>query len=128
MVVPRSVQQTIKGPPVTVFGDGTQTRCFGHVSDVVRGIVGLIDNSDAIGEVFNIGNDESISITALTELIIEIAGSSSEIEYIPDGQVYDGKFTDLEHRVPDLTKIKQLTGYEPQVNLRETIQSLVEHY
>lgn len=128
MVVPRFVQQAIKGSPITIFGDGTQSRCFGHVDDVVRGIMGLYDNSESLGEVFNIGNNEEITISELAELIIEITGSSSEIKHIPDDEVYDGKFADLQRRVPDLQKIKRFIGYEPQMNLRKTIESVVDSF
>jgi len=128
VVAPRFAQQSLKGLPVTIFGDGSQSRCFGHVDDIVRGFMGLYDNPDAIGQVFNIGNDEEITISELAELIIEITDSSSEIEYIPNDQVYDGKFADLQRRVPDLQKINRFIGYKPQMSLRGTIESVVDYY
>jgi UDP-glucose 4-epimerase len=128
MVVPRFAQQALKGLPITIFGDGSQSRCFGHVDDIIRGIMGLYDNPDAIGQVFNIGNNEEITISELAELIIEITDSSSEIDYIPNDQVYEGKFSDLQRRVPDLQKINRFIGYKPQMSLRGTIESVVDYY
>jgi UDP-glucose 4-epimerase len=128
VVAPRFAQQSLKGLPVTIFGDGSQSRCFGHVDDIVRGGMGLYDNPDAIAQVFNIVNAEEITISELAELIIEITDSSSEIEYIPNDQVYDGKFADLQRRVPDLQKINRFIGYKPQMSLRGTIESVVDYY
>jgi UDP-glucose 4-epimerase len=128
MVVPRFVQQALKNLPITVYGDGTQTRCFGHVSDVVHAISGLVENPKAVGEVFNIGNDERISIAELANLVIEICGSSSKLKFIPYEGIYEGRFDDMQHRVPDLQKIQRLIGYKPQIDLRQTITSVVNHY
>jgi len=128
MVLPRFVQQALNNLPLTVYGDGTQTRCFGHVSDVVNAIATLIENPKAVGEVFNIGNDERISITELANLVIKICGSSSKLEFLPYDGIYQGRFDDMQHRVPDLGKIQRLIGYKPQMNLHQTIVSVVNHY
>ena len=128
MVLPRFVQQALKNLPLTVYGDGTQTRCFGHVSDVVHAISTLVETPKAVGEVFNIGNDERISISELANLVIKICGSSSKLEFVPYEGIYEGRFDDMQHRVPDLGKIQSLIGYKPQVNLHQTIESVVNHY
>lgn len=128
MVLPRFVQQALKNLPLTVYGDGTQTRCFGHVSDVVDAISALVANPKAVGEVFNIGNDERISISELANLVIKICGSSSKLEFVPYEGIYEGRFDDMQHRVPDLGKIQRLIGYKPQMNLHQTIASVVNHY
>jgi len=128
MVLPRFVQQALKNLPLTVYGDGTQTRCFGHVSDVVHAISTLAENPKAVGEVFNIGNDERISIIELANLVIKICESSSKLEFVPYEGIYEGRFDDMQHRVPDLEKIQRLIGYQPQMNLQQTIASVVDHY
>jgi len=128
MVLPRFVQQALKNLPITVYGDGTQTRCFGHVSDVVHAISDLVETPKAVGEVFNIGNDERVSISDLANLVIEICESSSKLKFIPYEGIYEGKFDDMQHRVPDLSKIQRLIGYKPQMNLHQTITSVVDHY
>jgi len=128
MVLPRFVQQALRNVPLTIYGDGTQTRCFGHVSDVVQAISNLIENPKSVGEVFNIGNDERISIAELANIVIEICDSASTLKYIPYEGIYEGRFDDMQHRVPDLGKIQRLIGYEPQMNLRQTITSVINHY
>ena len=111
MVVPRFIAQALKNEPITVFGDGTQTRTFTYVEDVVRGIVKLIDAPGAVGEIFNIGGETEISINDLAKRIISITGSRSQIRHIPYSDAYQEGFEDMERRVPDITKIKTLIQY-----------------
>ncbi len=128
MVVPTFVQQALLGHPITVYGDGTQTRSFTHVHDVVRALIGIATNPAAIGQVFNIGNNQEISIEALARLVRERAGSSSEIMYIPYDKAYEEGFEDMRRRVPDITKIQQLTGFVPKLSIEEIIDSVIDYY
>lgn len=127
MVVPTFVRQAIAGQPITVYGDGTQSRCFGYVGDVVRALAGLVQEPGAVGEVFNIGNDQEISIRALAERIKAITGSASEIVTMRYEDVYEAGFEDMARRVPDLSKIKKLIGYEPKVQLGQIIEEVAEY-
>lgn len=127
MVVPRFVTQALKGEPLTVYGDGTQTRAFAYVGDVVEAMIALMENSKAYGEVFNIGNDKEISIAELARLVIERTHSPSSITYIPFEQAYDENFEDLQRRVPDLTKIRQLINYTPKVGIEEIIDKVTAY-
>ena len=119
MVVPNFVRQALANEPITVFGDGTQQRSFTYVGDVVRAMVALIDEPKAIGQVFNIGNGQEISIRDLAIRIKKMTGSSSEIVTIPYDQAYESGFEDMPRRVPDIAKIRALIGYEPTVELDE---------
>jgi UDP-glucose 4-epimerase len=125
MVIPRLVRQALADQPVTVFGDGSQTRCFCHVADVVQGLVALLDDSRAGGDVFNIGADREISILELARLVIERAGSASTIRMVPYSEAYAAGFEDMMRRVPDTTKLRALAGWAPtrslEVILDETI-------
>lgn len=127
MVIPTFVRQALTGQPITVYGDGTQTRSFTYVGDVVEGLVRLVNEPSAIGEVFNIGNTEEISILALAERIRTMAGSQSPIVLIPYDQAYDAGFEDMPRRVPSLQKIHALVGYRPTVNLDEILSRVIEH-
>lgn len=127
MVVPTFVRQALAGKPITVFGDGEQSRCFGYVGDVVAAVIDLVDSSDAIGRIFNVGNDEEITINELAERVKAITGSSSPIEHIPYEQAYDKGFEDMRRRVPDLTKIRTTIGYEPELSTDDIIRVVVEH-
>ena len=111
MVIPRFIRQALAGEPLTVFGDGTQSRCFGHVSDVITAVIGLLDRDDLVGEVFNIGSSEEISILALAERIIERTGSQSPINVLPYSAFYGEGYADMQRRVPDTTKIRQAIGW-----------------
>ena len=128
MVVPRFVGQAIRNQPVTVYGDGTQTRCFCHVKDVVDGLVALAEHPHAIGRVFNLGSSEEISIGDLARRIIEIVGSKSDLEYIPYDSAYEEGFEDMERRVPDIDRARQLVGFEPSVGLDDMIRSVIADY
>jgi len=121
MVVPRFVEQSLTGHPITVYGSGTQIRTFTHVQDAVRAIIGLAECSGAIGEVYNVGGKECISISGLAELVKRLLNSSSSIVRIPYEEAYEQGFEDMERRVPDLTKIHQLIGFEPQLSLEQMI-------
>ena len=125
MVVPKFVGQALRNQPMTIFGDGTQTRCFCHVSDVVGGLVSLADHPEAFGKVFNLGGSEEISISDLARRIIELVGSESELQYIPYDDAYEEGFEDMARRVPDTSRARQLVGFETSVALDDIIRSVV---
>ncbi len=128
MVVPRFVKQSLLGNPITVYGDGGQSRCFASVVDVVDGIMGLHDSDAALGGVFNVGNDQEVKILDLAERVKELTGSSSPVKFVPYEKAYQRGFEDMMRRVPDLTKIREAIGYEPRVTLDEIIQSVIDYY
>ena len=125
MVVPSFVRQAISGGPITVFGDGTQSRSFTYVGDVVRAMVALINEPRAVGQVFNIGNGHEISIYDLAVRIKTMTGSASPIVKIPYDQAYEAGFEDMPRRVPDISKIRALVGYEPTVELDEILTRVI---
>ena len=125
MVVPTFVRQALAGQPITVFGDGTQSRSFTFVGDVVRAMVALINEPRAVGQVFNIGNGQEITIAGLAEKIKAMTGSSSTIATIPYDQAYEAGFEDMPRRVPDIQKIRALIGYEPTVELDEILTRVI---
>src|SRR6187399_1557423 len=127
MVLPSFVRQALAGQPITVFGDGTQSRSFTYVADVVDALIKLAQEPRAIGEVFNIGNIGEISILALAEKIKAMTGSASEIVTIPYDQAYEAGFEDMPRRVPDITKIRGLVGYEPKVQLDEILTRVIDY-
>jgi len=127
MVVPRFVESALQGKPLRVFGDGTQSRCFCHVADVVRGLMGLAMEPKAEGQIFNLGNDQEISITGLAEHIIKITGSKSEIVTIPYSEAYGAGFEDMQRRVPDLSKIHSMIGYKPEIGLDRIITDIADY-
>jgi UDP-glucose 4-epimerase len=122
MVVPRLINQAIRNQNVTVYGTGQQRRCFTYVSDVVHWLLLLAAEDRAVGEVFNLGNPEEISINGLANRIIELTGSKSEIEFVPYEKAYEHGFEDMERRIPDITKVATLTGYTPRVKLDEALR------
>ena len=126
MVLPRFVGQALRGQPITIYGNGMQTRCFCHVSDVVAGLVALSENPEAFGKVFNLGGDEEVSIRDLAERVVELADSESQLEYVPYDAAYEEGFEDMERRVPNTNRAKQLVGFESSVNLDEIIRSVIE--
>ena len=126
MVLPRLVGQALAGEPLTVYGDGRQMRCFCHVADVVRALSGLLCEPRAAGNVFNVGSTEEVSIAELARRIIEHTGSSSEINTIPYEEVYGAGFEDMFRRVPDIAKIKSLTGWSPSRSLDEIIGDVTD--
>ena len=126
MVIPNFVRQALVGEPITVHGDGTQTRSFTYVGDVVRGLTALAAEPRAIGQVFNIGNAEEISIGQLAERVRAATGSTSPIVFIPYDQAYEAGFEDMPRRVPDLSKVHALVGYAPSVGLDEILARVIE--
>lgn len=128
MVVPTFVQQALANEPITVYGDGKQSRSFTYVGDVVEALVRLMSTEDSIGEVINIGNDREISIEDLALLIRERVGSSSDLTYIPYDQAYEAGFEDMPRRVPDVSKLLRLTGFRPTTALEEIIDSVAAHH
>jgi UDP-glucose 4-epimerase len=126
MVVPSFVRQALAGQPITVFGDGSQSRSFTYVGDVVRAMVALINEPKAIGQVFNIGNGAEISIGDLAEKIKSMTGSHSPIVKIPYDQAYEAGFEDMPRRVPDISKIRALVGYEPTVHLDDILGRVID--
>jgi UDP-glucose 4-epimerase len=124
MVVPRFVGAALRNEPITVYGDGSQSRCFGHVSDVVDGLVKMLETPECFGQVINIGNDEEVTILELAKKAIEITSSKSEIRFIPYSEAYGDGFEDMQRRVPGLEKARQLIGYKPTRNLEDIINDV----
>ncbi len=127
MVLPTFVRQALAGHPITVFGDGTQTRSFTYVADVVGALVALAQEPRAIGQVYNIGNTEEVSIRDLAERVKAVTKSGSPIQYIPYDEAYEEGFEDMPRRVPDISKLAALIGYSPKLRLDEIIDRVVEH-
>jgi UDP-glucose 4-epimerase len=125
MVIPTFVKQALAGRPITVYGNGKQTRCFGFVGDIVGALVKLMDRSDSVGQVYNIGSNEEISIFQLAEKVKELTNSSSEIVFMPYDEAYEEGFEDMPRRVPDITKINQLVGFRPEMTLEGILQSVI---
>jgi len=125
MVIPRLVRQALAGEPLTVYGDGSQTRCFCHVSDVVDALMKLLDHPDAEGDVFNVGSTEEISILELAQRVKSHVGSTSPIEFIPYDRAYEAGFEDMLRRVPDTSKIASLTGWKPARTLNHILDDVV---
>jgi UDP-glucose 4-epimerase len=122
MVVPRFVSAALNNEPLSVYGSGEQIRCFCHVNDAVRAILLVMDSDEAVGQVFNVGNNSQISIMELAKKVIEITGSKSSIEKIAYENAYPEGFEDMQRRVPDISKIKQVLGWEPKINLDQIIK------
>jgi UDP-glucose 4-epimerase len=123
------VKQALLAHPLTVFGDGTQTRCFTFVTDVVGQLIALAAAEEAVGGVFNIGNDrEEVTILDLARRVKARAGSRSEIVLVPYDRAYEEGFEDMSRRVPDLAKLRALTGYEPQVHLDEILDRVIAYF
>ena len=127
MVVPRFVRQALAGEPITVYGDGKQTRTFTHVKDAVWAILRLAEHPRAIGDIFNIGGREEISIDNLAHTVKDLLQSSSPILYVPYEEAYEEGFEDMRRRVPDITKIQELIGYEPKFTLKDMIRDVAEY-
>jgi len=128
MVLPSFVRQALAGEPITVFGDGTQSRSFTYVGDVVECLLKLVNEPKAVGQVFNIGNKEEVTILRLAEIVKSLTGSASPIEFIPYDKAYEEGFEDMPRRVPDLAKVQRLVGYEPKVQLNEIIGKVIEYF
>jgi UDP-glucose 4-epimerase len=127
MVIPRFVGQALRNEPITIYGDGNQTRNFTDVKDVVRGVIGLLDEPQAVGEIFNIGGEDEISINDLAARVKSITRSTSTIRHVPYDEAYQEGFEDMERRVPDITKIANLIGYKNTSNLDSILAKVVEY-
>lgn len=127
MVLPRFVRQALEGQTLTVYGTGEQTRCFAHVADVVPALAELIDTPAAYGDVFNIGNPEQVSMNDLARRVLDRTGSASEISHVPYEQAYGQGYEDMQRRVPDCTKLRELTGYRPTRRLDDIIDAVISH-
>ncbi len=127
MVIPTFVKQALAGRPITVYGDGKQTRCFGYVGDVVGALIKLMDHEGAVGEVFNIGSNEEVSIIELANRIKELTKSESEIVMIPYDEAYEEGFEDMPRRVPDISKIGELVGFRPQMKLDGILKTVIDY-
>jgi UDP-glucose 4-epimerase len=128
MVIPNFVSQALRGMPVTVYGDGSQTRCFCHVKDVVPALVNLLIHPAAYGKVFNIGSNHEISMRNLAERVVEMTASTSEIRIIPYDEAYPPGFEDMQRRVPDLTRAASLIGFKPARSLDEILQDVIAEF
>lgn len=128
MVLPTFVQQALQGAPITVFGDGSQSRCFCHVHDVTRSLAQLASAPEAEGEIFNLGSDQEVTIAELAQQVKRQAGSQSEIREIPYDVAYSEGFEDMRRRVPDISKIRRLIGYQPTYSLSEIIDNVIAHH
>ena len=126
MVIPNFVTQALTGADIRVFGDGTQSRCFTHVSDAVDALVDIAAHPDANGEVYNVGGNHEITILDLAKKIKKMTGSDSRIVLVPYSTAYEEGFEDMQRRVPDITKLHELTGYTPKVSLEESLASIIE--
>jgi UDP-glucose 4-epimerase len=127
MVVPRFVQQALRNEPLTVYGDGQQSRCFTYVGDVIKAIIGLADEPKAVGRVFNVGSTEEVTIEDLAWRTIRLAGSASEIVHIPYDEAYEEGFEDMRRRVPDIRAIQTLIGWQPETGLDDTLQQVIAY-
>ena len=128
MVVPTFVKQALSGQPLTVFGDGTQSRCFTHVRDVVAALISLMQRPEAYGQVFNIGNTEEISIRNLAEEVVRRTGSASPITLVPYEKAYEPGFEDMPRRIPDVRKIERLIGWRPTIGLAQILDDVVASF
>jgi len=126
MVVPNFVKQALSGRPITVYGDGTQSRCFGYVGDIVGALMALVDHPDAVGQVFNIGSTEEVSILELAQRVKSLTRSESEIVLVPYDEAYEQGFEDMPRRVPDITKVSTLVGYQPRTSLDEILMKVID--
>jgi UDP-glucose 4-epimerase len=128
MVIPTFVRQALAGRPMTVYGDGSQSRSFTYVGDVVAALIALMNEPRAVGQVFNIGNTEEVTIRALAQTIKQMTGSQSDIVTIPYDEAYEAGFEDMPRRVPDITKIQQLVGYKPTVSLDGILTKVIAYF
>jgi UDP-glucose 4-epimerase len=128
MVLPTFVRQALLGHPITVFGDGSQSRSFTYVGDVVEALVALAQEPRAVGQVFNVGNTGEVTIGDLARRVKALSGSQSPIQYIPYDEAYEAGFEDMPRRVPDITKLRELIGYEPKLGLDDMIRRVIEHF
>jgi UDP-glucose 4-epimerase len=128
MVIPNLVKQALSGRDLTVYGDGQQSRCFTHVKDSIRCQVALMNNPQAVGEIFNLGSQQEVTIEGLARQVIEITGSQSGIKFIPYEEAYEAGFEDMRRRVPDMTKLRNLLGFAPESDLRGILTDVVDYF
>ncbi|MCS6817903.1 MAG: GDP-mannose 4,6-dehydratase [Blastocatellia bacterium] len=128
MVIPTFVRQALRGEPITVYGDGQQTRSFCWVGDTVRALVALAEHPGAVGQIFNVGSDEEVRIIDVAHRVKSLTGSASPIIFVPYDRAYGDGFEDMRRRVPDLTKIRALMGYQPAVRLEEILRRVIAYY
>lgn len=132
MVVPRFVQQALQGDPITVYGDGSQSRCFCNVQDVVRAMLALVECPQAAGQVFNVGNTQEITILDLARKVLQLTGApeplDTQIALVPYAEAYEPGFEDMQRRIPDISKIQQFTGWEPHIGLEDTLRQVIAFY
>jgi UDP-glucose 4-epimerase len=127
MVIPTFVKQALAGRPITVYGDGKQSRCFGYVGDIVGALIGLMENEDAVGKVFNIGSNQEITILDLAQRVKELTQSSSEIVFVPYDEAYEEGFEDMPRRVPDISKVRDLVGFQPKMDLDGILKTVIDY-
>ena len=127
MVIPTFVKQALAGRPLTVYGDGKQSRCFGYVGDVVGALIGLMEKDEAVGQVFNIGSNQEITILDLARRVKDLTQSSSEIVFVPYDEAYEEGFEDMPRRVPDISKVGDLVGFRPQMNLDGILKTVIDY-
>jgi UDP-glucose 4-epimerase len=127
MVIPRFVSAALSGRPIEIHGDGTQTRCFCHVQDTIRGLSGLMDASDVSGEIYNVGSTERVTIAELAHRVLEVTHSSSEIVFIPYDEVYGQGIEDMLHRQPSIDKVEEAIGWRPTLSLNEILADVIQH-
>jgi UDP-glucose 4-epimerase len=128
MVIPTFVKQALAGRPITVYGSGKQSRCFCHVGDVVGGLVKLMDTEAAVGEVFNVGSNQEISILNLAKRVKELSNSESEIVFVPYDEAYEEGFEDMPRRIPDISKVNKLVGFKPAMELDGILKSVIDFH
>ena len=128
MVIPNFVQQALAGKDMTIFGDGSQRRCFTHVTDVVDALIKIAEHPQAVGEVYNVGSDYEITILDLAERIKRMSGSGSRVVFVPYDEAYEDGFEDMMRRVPDISKLGNLIGYQPKIDLDGILASVIEYH
>jgi len=128
MVVPRFIEQALSEEPITIYGDGNQTRSFAYVSDAINGIINLANHPEAVGEIFNLGSEEEVTISDLAKKIRRLTQSNSQIIHLPYEEVFGEGFEDMRHRVPDTTKIRNLIGYVPKVGLEGALKETIKYH
>ena len=128
MVIPTFVKQALAGRQITVYGDGQQSRCFGYVGDVIGALIKLMDTEESVGQVFNIGSNEEVTIFELAKRVKELTNSESEITFVPYDEAYEEGFEDMPRRVPDITKVNKLVGFRPQMSLDGILQSVINFH
>jgi UDP-glucose 4-epimerase len=128
MVIPTFVKQALAGRPITVYGDGKQSRCFGYVGDIVGALIKLMEHPDSVGQVFNVGSNQEITILELAERVKELTKSKSEIVFLPYDEAYEEGFEDMPRRVPDIKKVSEFVGFHPAMDLDGILQSVIEFH